>query len=210
MADAGMRLQAPATARNREPILEVLRRVLPERGTVLEIASGTGEHALFFARALPGVTWQPSDVGPEALASIAAWREHEGSPNLLAPLALDVCAPTWSTLPFDQVDAVININMIHIAPWAACERLMAGAARLLPVGGALVMYGPYQVRGVNTAPSNLAFDRSLRARDPAWGLRWLHEVEAAAADRGLALQETVAMPANNLIAVYRKAQPERG
>lgn len=197
-----MRRQAPAAARNREPILEVLRRVLPERGAVLEIASGTGEHALFFSAALPGLTWQPSDVDATALESIAAWRDHQGTANLLPPVALDVSVSTW---PVDMVDAVVNINMIHISPWAACEGLIDGAARALSSGGVLVMYGPYLVRGVDTAPSNLAFDRSLRSRDPAWGLRWLHDVAAAALDRGLALEETVQMPANNLIVVYRKA-----
>ncbi len=196
-----MRRQAPAAARNREPILEVLRRVLPERGQVLEIASGSGEHALFFSAALPGLTWQPSDVDPAALASIAAWRDHQGSGNLRAPVALDVCAPAW---PVEAADAVVNINMIHVSPWAACEGLMAGAGRLLPAGGVLVMYGPYQVRGVDTAPSNLAFDQSLRSRDPAWGVRWLHDVADAAAAHGLTLAETVTMPANNLTVVYRK------
>jgi SAM-dependent methyltransferase len=202
-------LHAPATARNREPILEVLRRVLPPRGLVLEIASGTGEHAVFFASslaasmagALPALTWQPSDPRPEHLASIAAWRAEAGTSNLRPPLGLDVEAEPW---PVDFADAIVCINMLHIAPWSACEALMGGAARILPDGGILYTYGPYKRDGRHTAPSNAAFDERLRAEDPRWGVRDLADVAAEAARVGLALAEIVEMPANNLSLVFRK------
>lgn len=195
---------APSTARNRGPILEVLRPRLPAAGLVLEIAAGAGEHALHNALALPGLRWQPTDPDPEALGSIAAWRADRGPPNLLEPLRLDAAAPdSW---PVAAADAVVNINMIHISPWAATEGLMAGAARLLPAGGMLFIYGPYLEAGVLTAPSNLAFDASLRARNPAWGLRRLEEVSAVAAGHGLVLSERIGMPANNLALVFRKTQ----
>jgi SAM-dependent methyltransferase len=190
---------APASERNREPILEVLRRVLPARGLVVEIASGTGQHAVHVAAALPGITWQPTDLDPDALTSIAAWREEAGLANLRAPVALDVTAPVW---PFDAADAIVCINMIHIAPWAASVALLDGAGRLLPAGGVLYTYGPYRFDGV-TAPSNEAFDRSLRERDPAWGVRDVRDLRAAAAARGLTLDEVVAMPANNHSLVFR-------
>jgi SAM-dependent methyltransferase len=193
---------SPATARNRQPILEVLAPRLPDGARVLEIASGAGEHAVFLAGALPRVSWQPSDPDPDARASIAAWRAQAGLPNLAAPLALDAADPAaWPTEP---VDAVVCINMIHISPWAAAEGLMAGAGRVLPAGGKLILYGPYLEADVPTAPSNLAFDESLRARNPAWGLRDLADVEALAAANGLARAERIAMPANNLIVVFEK------
>jgi hypothetical protein len=193
---------SPATARNRQPILEVLGPRLADRARVLEIASGAGEHAVFLAGALPGVSWQPSDPDPVARASIAAWRDEAGLPNLAAPLALD--AADLSTWPTEPVDAVVCINMIHISPWAAAEGLMAGAGRLLPAGGKLFLYGPYLEADVPTAPSNLAFDDSLKSRDPAWGLRDLADVAALARASGLALAERIAMPANNLIVVFEK------
>jgi SAM-dependent methyltransferase len=193
---------SPATARNRQPILEVLRPRLRDGARVLEIASGAGEHAVFFAGALPQVQWQPSDPDATARASIAAWRQEAGLSNLAAPLALDAAdAATWPTEP---VDAVVCINMIHISPWAAAEGLMAGAGRLLTPGGRLFLYGPYIEADVPTAPSNLAFDESLKARDLAWGLRNLAEVEALAAASGLARVERIAMPANNLVVVFEK------
>jgi SAM-dependent methyltransferase len=193
---------APSTARNREPILEVLRTVLPERGLVLEIAAGGGEHALYCAAALPGLTWRPTDPDETALASIAAWRDHAGTDNLLPPLRLDASAPaTW---PVEQADAVVNINMIHISPWAAAEGLMAGAGRVLPEGGVLFLYGPYREDGVETAPSNLAFDASLKSRDRRWGLRRLEDVRDLAAANGMTLERRLAMPANNLSLVFRK------
>jgi hypothetical protein len=193
---------APSTARNREPILQVLRTVLPERGLVLEIAAGAGEHALYCAAALPGLTWLPTDPDEAALTSIAAWRQHAGTDNLAAPLRLDACAPeSW---PVPVADAVVNINMIHISPWAAAEGLMTGAGRVLPEGGVLFLYGPYLEDGVETAPSNLAFDASLRSRDPRWGLRRLEAVRDLAAANGLTLEQRLPMPANNLSLVFRK------
>jgi len=199
-------LTAPAVARNREPILAVLRRVvplpiLPERGLVLEIASGSGEHAVYFAAALQNLRWQPTDPDPEARDSIAAYRAAAQLPNLLPPLALDAAASSW---PVTQADAVVSINMIHIAPWAAAEGLMAGAKRLLPDGGLLFLYGPFREHGRHTAPSNAAFDESLRARNREWGVRDLDEVAALASRHGLALEERVAMPANNLSVVFRR------
>jgi hypothetical protein len=193
---------APAVARNREPILAGLRGVLPQQGTVLEISSGTGEHAVSFAAAFPALVWQPTDLDPGALASIAAHRADAGLANLLPPLPLDTTAPQW---PVAQADAIICINMIHIAPWAACAGLLAGAGRLLPAGGVLYLYGPFKVAGRHTADSNRAFDEDLRARDPAWGVRDLDAVRALAADHGLALVETIAMPANNLSLMFRRA-----
>lgn len=194
------RLYAPATQRNRDPILEVLRRVLPATGTVLEIASGTGEHAVYFSRALPRLLWQPSEHDSAALESIAAWREAEGGANLLPPLLLDVASSPW---PVPPVDAIFNANMIHIAPWEACLGLFAGAERHLLSGGVLILYGPYRVHGAHTAPSNTAFDRDLQARDSRWGVRNLEDVEEVARQHGIELEERVAMPANNQILVMR-------
>jgi SAM-dependent methyltransferase len=188
-------------ARNAEPIIAVLRSVLPGAGAVLEIASGTGEHALHFARAFPHLTFQPSDPDPLALASVEAWRS-EGPPNLLAPLRLDASLEDW---PVKRADAVLCINMVHISAWAATEGLMRGAGRLLASGAPLVLYGPYRREGVATAPSNEAFDRSLKERNPLWGLRRLEDVAAEAQRAGLALEQVVEMPANNLTLVLRKA-----
>lgn len=194
------RLAAPAVARNRDAILEVLRPRLPATGLVLEIASGTGEHVAHFAQALPHLTWQPSDPAPQARASIAAWSAAEGRDNIRSPLALDAAAATW---PLAQADAIVCINMIHISPWEAAEGLMRGAARLLPPGGLLYLYGPYLRAGVPTAPSNEAFDADLRRRDPRWGLRDLEAVAACAAAHALALDTVVEMPANNLSVMFR-------
>jgi hypothetical protein len=196
------RLRFPATERNRAPILEVLARVLPPRGTVLEIASGSGEHALFFARALAGLTWQPSDPDPAHVASIDAWRASEASTNVAPALRLDVHAERW---PLHRADAIFCANMIHIAPWSACLALLDGAGRLLAAGAPLVLYGPFREGGVHTAPSNEHFDESLRARDARWGVRDLDEVLAEARARGLVHEETIRMPANNLSVVLRRA-----
>ena len=168
---------------------------------MLELASGTGEHAVHFARALPHITWQPSDPDPAALASIAAWRAAEALPNLLAPVAIDAASPGW---PVDRADAVVCINMIHISPWAATQGLMAGAGRLLGAGDPLVLYGPYRRDGHPLEPSNLAFDEDLRRRDPRWGLRRLEDVAACAEGQGLHLDRVAEMPANNLTVVFRK------
>lgn len=200
---------SPSTARNRDPILAVLRPRLPVTGTVLEIAAGAGEHAAYFAAAFPALQWQPTDPDPEARASIAAWRERASLPNLLPPLALDAARPdTW---PAPPADAVIAINMVHISPWAATQGLMAGAAQRLPAGGALFLYGPYIEADVPTAPSNAAFDLSLRARNPQWGIRRLDDLAALGPAHDLELSERIAMPANNLVIVFRKtAAPARG
>jgi SAM-dependent methyltransferase len=191
---------APASARNREPILGVLRRVFGGCNTVLEIASGSGEHAVYFASALPVGVWQASDVDPDALASIEAWRADAELPNLAAPLALDVCKQPW---PVTRADAVVCINMIHISPWRASVALFEGAARVLAPGAPLVTYGPYRFGG-RTAPSNDAFDASLRAQYPEWGVRDVDDLSRIAADAGFALEETVAMPANNHTLVWRR------
>ena len=193
---------SPAALRNRDPLLEALRTRLPTSGVVLEIAAGTGEHAIHCAAALPGLSWQPTDADPAALASIEAWRRHVGLPNLLAPLRLDVRETPW---PIERADAVVSCNMIHIAPIAATDALLAGAARVLPRGGPLVLYGPFLEDDVVTVPSNLAFDESLRSRDPAWGVRHLADVASRAAEHGLVLAERVAMPANNLVVVLRRS-----
>ena len=193
---------SPSTARNREPILQVLRSHLPDVGLVLEIAAGAGEHAVYNAAALPHLQWLPTDPDDDALASIAAWREHAGLPNLAPPLRLDASKPqAW---PVERADAVVNINMIHISPWSATQGLMEGAGRVLPLGGVLYLYGPYIERDVETAASNLEFDASLKRRNPGWGIRSLDEVTALAAAQGLALEKRIAMPANNLSLVFRK------
>ena len=193
-------LTAPAVARNREPILAVLREVLPANGAVLEIASGTGEHAAHFARGLPNLTWQPTDIDPVALRSISAHGAMSALLNLLPPLELDVEATEW---PVTRADAVVCINMLHIVPWSAAKGLMAGAGRVLPPGGVLYLYGPFQENGVHTAPSNAAFDASLRTRNVHWGVRDLGEVAELARSYGLDLTDRVAMPANNLSVVFR-------
>ncbi|WP_213301106.1 DUF938 domain-containing protein [Paraburkholderia sacchari] len=195
------RLTAPAAARNAAPILDVLRSALPARGTVLEIASGTGQHAAHFAAALPGIEWQPSDADPRARLSIAAWRTHAGLANLREPLDLDVRREPW---PVNAVDAIVCINMIHIAPWEAAVALMKGAGARVAAGGALVLYGPYRRGGAHTAPSNEAFDADLRARDPSWGVRDLEAVEALAQAEGFVCEAVVPMPANNFSVVFRK------
>jgi len=196
------RLYFPHVARNREPILEVLRRVLPRDGLVLEIASGGGEHAAYFAQNLPGLRWQPTDANAEMFESIAAHRADAGVANLLAPLHLDVTSEQW---PVEHADALVCCNMIHIAPWAATEGLIAGAGRTLRRGAPLYLYGPYKVEGRHTAPSNEDFDTSLRARNPLWGVRDLTEVSRLAERHGFALAETVSMPANNLSVIFRRA-----
>jgi hypothetical protein len=215
------RRQAPAVARNREQILNVLRDVLPSRGLVLEIASGSGEHAVHFARGMPQLTWQPSDPAAEARASIAAWREAEGLANLLAPLELDAAAESWPIHQADALvcinmdasscypaksafyDACVCINMVHISEWVATVGLFRGCAKLLAKGAPLVLYGPYIEDDVQTATSNLEFDRSLKERNPVWGLRNLADVDQLAAECGFSRAERIEMPANNLILVYR-------
>jgi hypothetical protein len=189
-------------ARSRGTILSVLKPRLPESGLVLEIAAGAGEHAVYNAAALPYLKWLPTDPAPEALASIAAWRDDADLPNLQPPMRLDAAAPdTW---PVQRADAIININMIHITPWLATEGLLAGAGRLLLAPGGLILYGPYIERNVETASSNLEFDQSLRARNPACGICHLDEVRAVATQHGLEFAEWIAMPANNFVLVFRR------
>jgi cyclopropane fatty-acyl-phospholipid synthase-like methyltransferase len=192
---------SPAVARNRDPILAVLRQHLPRQGTLLEIASGTGEHAAYFAPKFPQLVWQPTDPDPDALASIAAHRAAADAPNLLAPIELDVTAPEW---PLPRADAILSINMIHIAPWKAAQALFAGAERTLAAGAVLYLYGPFKENGEHTAPSNADFDASLRARDPRWGVRDVGDVRALADKHGFDFVERVAMPANNLSLVFRR------
>lgn len=192
---------APAAERNRGPILDVLSRVLPASGTVLEIASGSGQHAAFFAEHLSTLRWQPSDAAPDALRSIESWVMDEGRENLLRPLQLDVHSESW---PIEQADAVLCINMIHITPWKSSEALFQGAQRLLSRGAPLVTYGPYRMHGEHTAPSNAAFDENLRSRNPRWGIRDIDELEALARRTGFLLEERFAMPANNMTLVWRR------
>ncbi|MEW9854272.1 DUF938 domain-containing protein [Novosphingobium sp. M1R2S20] len=195
------RRQAPAVARNRDAILRVLHDVLPPKGLVLEIASGTGEHAVHFARALPELTWQPTDPSPEARESISAWRAEAQLDNLSEPLELDAASAEW---PLDRADAILCINMIHISPWEATIGLMAGAQQLLSPGAPLVLYGPYLRSDRPLEPSNAAFDADLKARDPRWGLRKLDEVTDMAKAHGLSRDGVVEMPANNLTVIFRR------
>jgi cyclopropane fatty-acyl-phospholipid synthase-like methyltransferase len=192
---------AAAAERNRLAIAQVLAEVLPPAGLVLEVASGSGQHASFFARTFPALTWQPTDLDENARASIAAYRSEEDLPNLQAPLRLDASEEHW---PVAHADAVVCINMIHISPWAACLGLLRGAARVLPQAGPLVLYGPFAIDGDFIADSNIAFDQRLRAEDPRWGVRELRDVERAASDRGLRLDRCVPRPANNHVVVFRR------
>jgi SAM-dependent methyltransferase len=200
-SQSALRQHSPSAERNREPILAVLRDVLPANGRVLEIASGTGQHAIWFARAMPGLDWQPSDADADARDSIAAWAAHQGLANVRAPLALDVHQPDWGV---DTLDAVVCINMIHISPWSAAQALFAGASRRLADGGVLYLYGPYKRGGAHTSPSNDAFDQQLRGRNPEWGVRDMEAVVALGASVGLVCDEPIAMPANNFSLVFRK------
>jgi SAM-dependent methyltransferase len=198
---AGVRRQAPAAARNVVPIGDVLTDWLPASGTVLEIASGTGEHALAFALRFPDLEWQPSDPDPEALASIDAWRA-EGPSNLRAPLHIDTRSDEW---PIDRADVVLCINMVHISPWRSAIGLLDGVRRILATGGSLILYGPWLEAELEAAPSNLAFDQSLRARNPEWGLRLVEDFAAEAASRGLALAGRREMPSNNIMLRFDRA-----
>ena len=196
-----MKQHAPSAARNRDPIARVLAEELPTSGTVLEIASGSGEHVVHFAATFPQLHWQPSDPSEEARASIAAWSADAGLANVAAPLALDAAADTW---PQVLADAIVCINMAHISPLAASEGLLRAAGALLPTGGPLIFYGPWLEQGVATAPSNLEFDGWLKARDPQFGLRQASWMDALAEGQGLRRTRRVAMPANNIMLIYRK------
>ena len=197
-----LRRSAPAALRNRDPILAVLRTVLPSSGMVLEVASGTGEHVVHFARHVPNLEWQPSDPSAAARASIAAWVATEGLTNVGAPLEIDVAQHPW---PIHQAAAIVCINMVHISPWDATVGLMRGASQLLPNGGALYLYGPFRRSGRPLEPTNEIFDRDLRSRDLRWGLRDLDAVIQSAADHHLAFERVVEMPADNLSVILRRA-----
>lgn len=197
--NADLRRHSPAAERNQAPILAELQRLLPPRGRLLEIASGSGQHAAFCSAGLPGWTWLPSDFEAAVLPSIAAWCAGRG--NVGTPLQLDVRQPHWPGVPA-TLDAIFCANMLHVAPWACCAGLMAGAARHLTAAGLLITYGPYLEDEVPTSPGNRAFDADLRARDPAWGLRRREDVAQAAAGAGLVLRERVAMPVNNLLLAW--------
>lgn len=198
---AGDKRHAPATLRNRDAIADALRDWLPPSGAVLEVASGSGEHVVHFAAAFPELDWQPSDPDPDALTSIAAWRAEAGLANIRPPVRLDASAQDW---PVESAEALLCINMIHISPWPATIGLFAGAARALAAGAPLILYGPYIEADVPTSESNLAFDAALRARDPAWGLRDAEAVKSAASDAGFAFAARRAMPANNLMLLFRR------
>jgi cyclopropane fatty-acyl-phospholipid synthase-like methyltransferase len=198
------RQQSPSTTRNREPILSELRRLLPGDAKVLELASGTGEHAVFFAHAMPALRWLPSDPDPAARESIAAWIDAEGLANVAPPAEIDVAAPDWGAEGDGPFDALVAINLIHISPWEATLGLMAGAGRLLRAGGVLATYGAYKRDGRHTAPSNEAFEQWLKARDARFGVRDMADVEAAAGAQGLRLSEVVEMPANNFMLIFER------
>lgn len=197
-----MKRFSPASERNKDPIFDVLRGVVPGAGRVLELSAGSGQHSVHFAAAFPGVTWQPTDIDPTAIASVSAYRDEAGLDNLLAPRVLDVTETDWQLE--GPMDVILSINMIHISPWACSEGLFAGAARHLRPGGALVTYGPYNVDGAFTSESNARFDASLRSRDPSWGIRDLADLLGLAAGQGLERVDLVPMPANNFTVVYRK------
>lgn len=220
-SQADARQYAPATERNKQPIFQVLQQVLPDSGTVLEIASGTGEHAVFFAPQFSPRPWIPSDPNPMARDSVNAWRQYQSVDNLCGAIALDVCAPVWPVehpknsdnlpeslqnidLSIEPITAIVNINMIHISPWAACCGLMAGARRILPSNGILYLYGPFKQGGSHTADSNAAFDRSLQSQNPEWGVRDLRDVIDEAARNELSHCSTTDMPANNLSVVFKR------
>lgn len=193
---------APATLRNRDAIAAVLADWLPASGTMLEIASGSGEHVVHFAAAFPGLDWQPSDPDPAGLTSIAAYRAEANLPNIAPPRSLDASARDW---PIDRAHAILCINMVHISAWAATVGLFTQGAKLLQKGAPLILYGPYFREDHEAAPSNLAFDENLRARNAEWGVRWLDDVTELAETKGFALAEVQEMPANNLMLLYRRA-----
>jgi cyclopropane fatty-acyl-phospholipid synthase-like methyltransferase len=196
------RMFSPSAARNLEPILEVLSRVLPTQGVVLEIGCGTGEHAIGFAEAIPNLTWQPSDPDADARASTASWIKFTGLNNVLEPVDVDVCSRLWGVEQKAPFDAIVSINMIHIAPWTASLGLFAGAGRLLRAGGLLVLYGPFMRDGVHNAPSNAAFDSSLKTHNPSWGVRDIADLERVGEASRIRLRETINLPANNMLVVF--------
>jgi len=194
-----LKLGSPSAQRNREPIAAVLADWLPDEGLVLEVASGSGEHAVHFAKRFPQLEWLPSDPDPQALTSIEAWRADSGLPNLREPVILDATAATW---PVGAAEVVLNINMVHISPWEAALGLLDGAARVLAAGGKLILYGPWTLQGIPTAPSNEAFDADLKRRNPGWGLRQVEDFAMEAEKRGLLLEDQREMPANNRMLLF--------
>ena len=198
---AGPRRSAPAALRNRDPIADVLAAWLPASGTVLEVASGTGEHVVHFARRFPALDWQPSDTHEDALQSVVAWRAEAALPNIRRPIIIDAAARSW---PIRHADALLNINMAHISPWAASLGLLNGAARILPAGGPVILYGPWLSDDIETAPSNLAFDADLKRRNADWGLRRVEDFAREAGKRGLSQVEQRQMPANNLMLLFHR------
>ena len=200
--DSDQRLFSPSAARNSEPILNVLKRLLPAHGMVLEVGCGTGEHAVRFAEVMTTLTWLPSDPDPDSRASTAGWIKFSGLTNVLAPLDIDASSAVWGVERLAPFDAMVSINMVHIAPWAATVGLLSGAGRLLRAGGFLCLYGPFMHNGAHNAPSNAAFDDSLKARNPAWGLRDIADIDRIADASGLRLGETIEMPANNTLLVF--------
>jgi len=201
MTSQDAKLSSPAALRNRDPIADLLRDVLPQNGTVLELASGSGEHVIHFAALFPELVWQPSDPSPEARASVEAWVEAEKLTNVLQPMDVDASSETW---PVARAEAMIAINMIHISPWPATQGLLKRAGQLLPTGGPLILYGPYRRQGQPLVASNVEFDASLRARNTEWGIRLLEDVAGLAAQSGLALTSVTEMPANNLGVVFTR------
>jgi cyclopropane fatty-acyl-phospholipid synthase-like methyltransferase len=199
------RRYAPSSARNRDPLLQVLKSLLPQTGTILEIASGTGEHACYFAPAFGTAIWQPTDADESAIASIKAHRQADAPANLAPPLHLNVMEPEWHV---GSVDAVLCVNMVHIAPWACCENLLQGCAHVLSPGAPLVLYGPFKQDGAHTAPSNAEFDQTLREQNAEWGIRDIAEIAEAGKARGLTVEDPIAMPSNNLCVILR--QPNAG
>ncbi len=204
MQDLPAAQTSPAAERNKVPILAALQRLLPPQGRLLEIAAGTGQHAVHCAAGLPGWQWQPTDPSADALDSVRAWARQQPSPGLLPPLLLDVLQQPWPLPPAQRYDAVFCANLLHIAPWACCTALMQGAAHWLVPGGLLLTYGPYLVQDEPAAPGNTAFDADLRSRNPAWGIRWLHAVQAEAEAAGLRWVQRLAMPANNQLLAFRR------
>jgi len=198
------RLSSPSSARNKGPLLEALSAVLPISAHVLEIASGTGEHAVHLCTAMPGLSWQPTDIAEEALASIEAWRLATGLENMAAPISLDVTEQAWWERIEPNPSIILSCNMIHIAPWEAGLGAIAGAGALLPSAGMLIFYGPFSKGGIHNAPSNEAFDASLKSRDPSWGVRDIDDISAAAADAVLDFEMEIPMPADNRVLIYRK------
>ena len=206
---ADQRMFSPSAARNSAPILAVLKRVLPTHGSVLEIGCGTGEHAVRFAEAMPNITWHPSDPDADARTSTSSWISLAGLTNVLAPRDIDVCSGQWSIEQTGHFDAIVSINMIHIAPWAASLGLFAGSGRLLHAGGLLLLYGPFLRDGAHNAPSNAAFDAALKERNPSWGVRDIADLVQVGEAAGLVLRETIEMPANNMLLVFARGVPER-